>query len=155
MTECARRVGPLVDVIIPFSRDDVVEIEFVRSAILRVRFVPWRPKNERERTVPPNDIEICGREILLTPIARGGDNGLVFADHRLEIFNHFERDVVLLVAEIHKRAGVRAMRGDDDLNRTIWIDMRLCADWFMAAAQHKSAQDHRGYTCDSEGLHLS
>ena len=46
----------------------------------------------------------------------------MFAHHRLEILNHFQRDIVFLVAEIHERAGVSAMPGDHNLNRTIWID---------------------------------
>jgi hypothetical protein len=50
----------------------------------------------------------------------------MFADHRLEIFHHFERDRVFGVAEIHERAGISAMIRKDYLDRAVWIDFELC-----------------------------
>ena len=37
----------------------------------------------------------------------------MFANHLLEIFDYFEGDVVLLIAEIHERARVRTVFGYD------------------------------------------
>ena len=46
----------------------------------------------------------------------------MFADHRVEILDHFQRDVILLVTEIHERAGVAAMLGNHYFSGTIWVD---------------------------------
>src|SRR6266853_5400010 len=54
MGEFSRAIGPLVDVGVPFSSDDIVETKFVRTTILHVRFVPRRPKNERQRPMSPD-----------------------------------------------------------------------------------------------------
>src|SRR5207249_9218800 len=80
-------VSPLVDVCIPLSGKNLSQTELVRAAIFLVRPVPWRPENQRQRAVPPNDVEIVGREILFSPIARRSDDGLMFSDHLLEILD--------------------------------------------------------------------
>ena len=69
---------------------------------------------------------------MLAPIARGSDDGLMFADHRLEILDHFQPHVVFLVAEIHERAGVGAMLGNHNLNRTIGVGSG-CGRLFLTA----------------------
>ena len=46
----------------------------------------------------------------------------MFADHLLEILDHLERDVVFLVPEIDECAGVCAVFGNNNFDRTIWID---------------------------------
>ena len=51
----------------------------------------------------------------------------MFADHRLEILDHFQRDVIFLVAEIHERAGVTSMLGNHNLNRSIGVDLQHCS----------------------------
>src|SRR5260370_11361156 len=122
MTKVQTPVGPLVDVSIPRPGNDLVQIKLARPAIFFIGFVPRRPENERQRTVSPNDIQIVRRETLLAPIARGSNDGLMFADHCLEILDHFQRHVIFLVTEIHERAGVSAMFGNHNLNGTIGID---------------------------------
>jgi hypothetical protein len=46
----------------------------------------------------------------------------MFADHLLEVLDHFQRDVVFLVSEIHERSGVNAVLGHRDFDRAVWID---------------------------------
>jgi hypothetical protein len=47
----------------------------------------------------------------------------MFAHHRFEILDHFQRDVLFLFAEINESARISAMLGNDYLNRTIWVDV--------------------------------
>ena len=56
--------------------------------------------------MPRDDLEIARWETLLTPVAGGSDNGLMFPHHRLEILDRLEGDVVLGVAEIDEGASV-------------------------------------------------
>ena len=122
MTKVASGVRPFIDVEVPLPREDLSQAELVRSVVFLIRFVPGRPKHKRQRTVTPNDIEIVHRKILLSPIAGRRDDGLMFADHLLEIFDHLQGHVVLGVAKIHECPGVSAVLGDGYLNRTIPID---------------------------------
>ena len=46
----------------------------------------------------------------------------MFADHLLKILDHFECDVVFLVAKIHEGARVCAMFRNRDFDWTVWID---------------------------------
>ncbi len=87
MSKLARGVRPLVDVAVPFPGDNVDQTETIRAVILLVRLVPGRPKKKRQRAMPPYEIEIRGRKILLTPVTRRSDNGLMFADHLLEVLD--------------------------------------------------------------------
>src|SRR4029450_6083113 len=100
------RVSPLVDVPTPLPRKNLSQTELVRPAIFLVRLAPGRPENQRQRAVPPNDVEIVGRKILFSPVARRNDEGLMFSHHLPELLDRFERHVVLRIAKIHERARV-------------------------------------------------
>ena len=65
----------------------------------------------------------------------------MFANHRFEIFDHLQRDVIFLVAEIHERARVSAMFGNYDFDRTVWIDMRIFQRGFLAGDKDEQEQD--------------
>ncbi len=124
MTKVPCAVRPFVDVCVPFPSKNLSQREFVGPVIFFIRFVPGGPKNKRQRAVPPDDVEIVHREILFSPVARGSDNRLVFADHLLEIFYCFQTDVILRIPEIHKRAGISAVLRNDYFDGAIWIDVR-------------------------------
>ncbi len=124
MTKISSGVSPLVDVGVPFACKNLSQTELVRPVIFLVRLVPWRPKNQWQRTVPPNDIEIVHGKILLSPITRRSDDSLMFAHHLLEVLDCFQRYIVLFIAKVHESSGVSAMLGNHDLDRAIWIDLR-------------------------------
>jgi hypothetical protein len=124
MTKVARSVGPFIDVGVPLACQNLSQIEFVRPVILLVWLVPWRPKNEWQRAVAPNDVEIVHGKILFSPITRRSNDGLVFAHHLLEVFDCLQRDIVFCVAKIHERAGVSAVLRNNYFDWTIWIDAR-------------------------------
>ena len=122
LAKFARGIAPLVDVGVPLAGDDFIQAEFVRPAILGVRPVPRRPEDERHRAVPPDHIQIPGRETLFSPVTRGSNDRLVFADHRFELLDHLEGHVVFRVSEIHERAGVSAVGREQDLHRCVEIN---------------------------------
>src|SRR3984893_10414915 len=68
----------------------------------------------------------------------------MFADHLLKFLDRLECDVVFRIAKIHKRAGVSAAFGNNDLDWTVWIDMSLRGRLFAARA---SANDYGYQTC--------
>src|SRR6185295_15299727 len=88
-------ISPFIDVCIPFSRKNFSQTELVRAVIFLVGLVPRRPEYQRQRAVPPNDVEIAGSKILFSPVARRNDDSLVFPYHLFEILDRFERHVVL------------------------------------------------------------
>ena len=122
LAELARGIAPLVDVAVPFAGENFVQAEFVGPAVLRVGTIPRRPKNERQRAVPPDDIEIPRRETLFAPVTRRSNNRLVFAHHVLEFLDRLERHFIFRVAEIHERAGVGALGRQQDFYRRVGID---------------------------------
>src|SRR5438105_364057 len=99
MTKFSGSVCPLVDVGVPFACDNLSQTELVRRAIFLIRLVPRRPKNKRQRPVPPDDIEIVHGKILFTPIAGRSDDGLMFAHHLLEVLDRLQRYIVLFVSK--------------------------------------------------------
>src|SRR5206468_11337837 len=119
LAELPGGVTPLIDVGIPRSPDDGVEAKFIWTATLFIRTVPRRPKDQWQRAMTPDHIQVRGRETLFTPIARGGDNGLMFADHVLEFLDHLDGDVVFGIAEIDERTHVGASLRNDDLARPV------------------------------------
>ena len=46
----------------------------------------------------------------------------MFSNHRLEILDHLEADVVLFIAEIHEGAGVNAVIREEDFDGSVGID---------------------------------
>ena len=48
----------------------------------------------------------------------------MFAHQLFEFFNDLERDIVLLVSEIHERTSVGAVLGDQNFDRGVWINPR-------------------------------
>src|SRR5262245_51645002 len=109
MTKIARGIGPFIDVRVPSAGKDLGQTELVRPVIFFIRLVPRRPKNKRHRTVPPNDVKIVHGKILFSPVTGRRDEGLMFANHLLEIIDCLESNVVFRVAKIHKRPRVRPM----------------------------------------------
>src|SRR5882762_9000444 len=76
----AKRLGgicPVIDIFVPGASDDGIEIETVWTPVLLVRPVPRRPKNQRQRAMLPNDIQVFAWKILLAPVARRGNDGLM------------------------------------------------------------------------------
>src|SRR5215831_14012004 len=124
MTKTSRSIRPHVDVRVPPAGKNFGQTEFVRRMILRIWLVPWGPKDQRQRTVPPNDVEITYWKILFSPITRRSDDSLVFAHHLLKILDCLEGHVILFVAKIHKRAGVCTSLGEHNFNRAIRINFR-------------------------------
>src|SRR6266849_935014 len=92
--------------------------------------------------MPPDDVQVCSRKTLFTPVARRSDDRLMFADHRLEIFDRLDRDSVLRVAKIHERTGVSAMLGDHYFHRCIGIN-RLRRVFFAGAQSAEQSQRDR------------
>src|SRR6266446_9833758 len=131
MTKIAGRVRPLVDVSVPLACKNLSQTEFVWPVIFLIRLVPGRPKNKRQRAVPPDDIEIVHGKILFSPITRRSDDRLVFTHHLLKVFDHLQTYVILRVAKIHEGARISATLGNHHLDWTIWIDLRDC---FVLAA---------------------
>src|SRR5215467_2619984 len=109
MPKIACRVSPFVNVCVPLARKDLSQTELVRSMIFLVRFVPWRPENKRQRAMPPDHVEIIHGEILLSPIARRSDDGLMFSHHVLKILDRLQGDIILSISEIHEGTGVTAV----------------------------------------------
>src|SRR5207247_1264569 len=68
MTNLARCITPLVDVAVPFSRENLEQAEAVGPAILFVWPVPGRPKDKRQRTVSPDEIQIRRGKTLFAPV---------------------------------------------------------------------------------------
>jgi hypothetical protein len=141
MAKIPGRVSPLVDVCVPFAGKDLSQTKLVRAVIFLVGLVPRRPEYQRQRAVPPNDIEIVGRKILFSPVARRNDDGLMFSHHLLEILDRFERHVVLRIAKIHERARVSAVIRNHDLDRAVRIDSR------NAAVRHACRRDSSRDEC--------
>src|ERR1043165_2638798 len=54
MAEIAGRVGPFVDVSVPFAVDDFEQAKTIRPEVLLVRPVPGRPENQGPRAVSPD-----------------------------------------------------------------------------------------------------
>ena len=103
--------------------------------------------------MPPNDVEIAGRKILFSPVARRNDDGLVFSYHLLEILDRFERHVVLRIAKIHERARVSAVIRNHDLDRAVRIDSRN-GSMFAACRKHETqSNEHDGYLKYCGGAH--
>src|SRR5207245_5154496 len=94
MTKIPRGVGPLVDVGVPLACEYLGQAKLVRPAIFLVRLVPWRPKNQWQRAVSPDHIEIIHGEILFSPITRRSDDPLMFSHHLLEVLDRLQRPVV-------------------------------------------------------------
>ena len=89
-----------------------------RAAIFLVRLVPRRPKTRGSDPCRQIDIEIVGRKILFSPVARRNDDRLLcLPTIFLEIFDRFERHVVLRIAKIHERARVNAVIRNHDFDR--------------------------------------
>ena len=140
MAKLARRVGPFINVGVPLACEDLSQTELVRPVIFLIRLVPRRPKNERQRAVPPDNVEIVHGKILFSPVARRSDDRLVLAHHLLEILDRLQRDVVLRISEIHKRTRVSAVLGNHHLDGAIRIDLRD-RDVLAASDQRKAQSD--------------
>ena len=136
MTKVPCAVRPFVDVCVPFPSKNLSQREFVWPVIFFIRFVPGRPKNKRQRAVPPDDVEIVHREILFTPVARRNNDRLVFADHLFEIFDRLQGHIVLLIAKIHKSARVNSVVGNNHLHRAVRIDARSRRGLFACSEEH-------------------
>ena len=80
----------------------------------------------------PDHIQVRGRKILFTPVARGGDDGLMFSDHVLEFLDHLECDFVFGVTEIYERTRVGAPLRKDDLDRRFRIQRNRFGGFFAA-----------------------
>jgi hypothetical protein len=103
--------------------------------------------------VPPNDVEIVGRKILFSPVARRNDDGLMFSHHLLEIFDRFERHVVLRVAKIHERARVSAAIGNHDLDSAVRIDFRNGSMFAACRKRETQSNECDGYFKHCAGAH--
>src|SRR5207248_10930028 len=90
MTKIPCGVAPLVDVRVPPARNNRGQTKLVRPMILLIGPVPWRPKHKRQRTVPPDDIEIVHGEILFSPVTGRRNDGLMLPDHLLELLDRSE-----------------------------------------------------------------
>src|SRR4030095_10902250 len=124
VTKTPRGIAPFVDVRVPFAGKNLGQTELVRSVVFLIRPVPRRPKHKRQRTVPPDDIEIVRGKILFSPVTGRRDDGLMFTHHLLKILDRLESDIVLRVAKIHERPGVCAMFSNHHLDRAVRIDWR-------------------------------
>src|SRR4030095_4882931 len=145
------RISPLIVVCIPLSCKDLSQTELVRAAIFLVRLVPRRPENQRQRAVSPNDVEIVCRKILFSPVARRNDDSLMLADHLLEVFDCFERHVVLRIAKIHERARVNAVIRNHDLDRAVRIDSRNGSMFAASRKRETQSNEYEGDIQDSAG----
>src|SRR6185369_4916225 len=133
------------------SCKDLSQTKLVRSAIFLVRLVPRRPENQRQRAVPPNDVEIVCRKILFSPVARRNDDSLMLADHLLEVFDCFERHVVLRIAKIHERARVNAMIRNHDLDRAGRIASRNGSMFAASRERETQSTESDGYFMNCAG----
>src|SRR3954447_7761214 len=121
LAKSASRVRPVIDVTIPRAGEDGVETETIRSLFLFVRPIPWGPKNERERTVPPDHFQVGGGKTLFSPVAGGRDDGLMFPDHFFEVLDRLERDRVFRFAEIDERARVGTVLWKEHLHGSVRV----------------------------------
>ena len=69
--------------------------------------------------MPPDEVEIGGGKALFAPVAGGGDDRLVFADHLFEIFDLLDRHRVLVIAKVDIGARVGALLRDGKRHRAI------------------------------------
>ena len=122
MAELVRRIRPLVDITIPHPINNCIEVELIWSPILFVGLIPGRPVNQRRCSMSPDHLEVRQGKALLAPVTWRGNDRLMFSDHLLEIFDHFQRNLVLGIAEVDERAGVNAAVGNFDFDRTVPID---------------------------------
>ena len=82
---------------------------------------------------------------MLPPVTRRRNDRLMFADHLLEILDHLQRDVVFFLAEIDKRARVRAAFGNDNFDRTVRINpRRFNRRGFIARRERKDRNRQSG-----------
>ena len=53
-------------------------------------------------------------------------------DHLLEIFDHFQCNIILGIAEVDECAGINATLGNSDLDRAVSIDHHRCGPVLFA-----------------------
>src|SRR6476469_6026626 len=101
--------------------------------------------------MPPDDVQVARRKTLFAPVTGRRDDGLVFADHVFEFLDRIERYFVFRVAEIHESAGVSAMLGKEDFDRSVGIN-RNDGGFFPTACQRKDNGEREPtfFVCHSE-----
>ena len=91
--------------------------------------------------------------ILFSPVARRNDDSLMLADHLLEVFDCFERHVVLRIAKIHERARVSAVIRNHDLDRAVRIDSRNGSMFAASRKRETQSNEYDGYFKHCAGAH--
>ena len=122
LAEFARPVSPHVDIGIMLALQDARQRILIGTLGFLVRTIPRRPKDQRQRAVARNDVDVVCGEGLLAPIAGGRDDGLFLTDHFFEVLDRLERDPVLAIAKVYVGAGVSALCRNDEftcLGRTL------------------------------------
>ena len=91
--------------------------------------------------MPPDDVEVGGGKALFAPVAGRGDDGLVFSNEMLEVFNGFQRHVVFVVPEVHVGSGIGALLRHGQRDGSLVFGLRRRSG--LAAAQSKEQRGER------------
>jgi hypothetical protein len=70
----------------------------------------------------PDHLQVSRRKILLSPVAGGSDNRLVFPDHLFKVLDRLERNGILRFTEIDEGAGISAFLRQHHFDCSIAIE---------------------------------
>src|SRR5215467_442299 len=77
----------------------------------------------------------------------------MFSHHLFEVLDCFERDIVLSVAKIHKRAGVSSVLWNHYFDWTVRINLRNGGTFAACRKCEAQSNEYDGYSKDCAGAH--